>query len=166
MGVAGSGKTTIASFLSGRLGWMFEEGDDLHPQANIDKMHAGQPLTDEDRRPWLDHVAEWVGDRLDRGEDGLITCSALKRSYRDVINRRGEGVIFIFLTGSRETIARRLAARRGHFMPGALLDSQLADLERPDPDEPAISFDIGLPPGAIVQEIVDSLGLSDQSRAN
>jgi gluconokinase len=161
MGVAGSGKTTVAAILAGRLGWAFEEGDDLHPPANIAKMQAGHPLTDEDRRPWLERVAQWAGERLDRGENGLITCSALKRAYRDVINQRGRGVVFVFLNGSKETIAGRLAARQGHFMPTGLLDSQLADLEPPDHDEPAIAFDVGPPPGVIAQEIIVSLRLSD-----
>jgi gluconokinase len=163
MGVAGSGKTTVAAILAGRLGWAFEEGDDLHPPGNVQKMRAGHPLTDEDRGPWLDRVARWVDDRLEKGENGLITCSALKRAYRDVINRRGRGVVFVCLKGSRETIAARLAARHGHFMPTALLDSQFADLEPPDPEEPAIAFDVGPPPGVIAQEIMESLGLSDRS---
>jgi gluconokinase len=161
MGVAGSGKTTVAAILAGRLGWKFEEGDDLHPPANIEKMHAGHPLTDDDRRPWLEQVARWIDERLDKGENGLITCSALKRSYRDVINRRGQGIVFVFLKGSHETIAGRLATRHGHFMPSVLLESQFADLEAPDPDEPAISFDVGPPPGVIAQEIMESLRLGD-----
>src|SRR5947209_13556774 len=118
-------------------------------------MRAGHPLTDEDRRPWLDEVAHWIDERLDSDENGLITCSALKRSYRDVINRRGEGVTFVFLMGSPETIAGRLAARHGHFMPSALLQSQFAELEPPESDEPAVTFDVGLPPGVIAQQIID-----------
>jgi gluconokinase len=117
MGVSGSGKTTVAAILAARLGWAFEEGDALHPQANIDKMSAGQPLTDEDRWPWLESIAHWVDERLDAGENGIITCSALKRAYRDAISRRGRGVVFVFLRGSKETIAARMAARQGHFMP-------------------------------------------------
>ena len=162
MGVAGSGKTTVAATLSRRLGWAFQEGDDLHRPASIQKMRAGHPLTDEDRRPWLDEVAHWIDERLDSDENGLITCSALKRSYRDVINRRGEGVTFVFLMGSPETIAGRLAARHGHFMPSALLQSQFAELEPPESDEPAVTFDVGLPPGVIAQQIIDLLGPSDR----
>jgi len=161
MGVSGCGKTTVAAILAGRLGWPFEEGDALHPQSNIDKMKAGHPLTDDDRWPWLEKVAEWVEERLDAGENGLITCSALKRSYRDVINRRGSGVVFVFLSGSRETIAARLAVRHGHFMPPSLLESQFADLEEPTSDEPEIRVDIGPAPGVIAQDIFDDLGLSD-----
>jgi gluconokinase len=160
MGVSGSGKTTVAGILAGRLGWPFEEGDALHPQSNIEKMMAGQPLSDADRRRWLATIAEWVERRLDVGENGLITCSALKRSYRDVINRRGSGVMFVFLAGNEETIAPRLIARQGHFMPSSLLDSQFADLEDPQPDEPHIRVDIGPPPGVIVRAILRDLGLS------
>lgn len=164
MGVAGSGKTTVAALLAGRLGWSFEEGDALHPQANIEKMAAGHPLTDEDRWPWLARVADWIDERLDAGQDGLITCSALKRSYRDLINRRGIGVVFVYLAGSEETIAARLAARHGHFMPSSLLESQFADLEEPGADEPAVRIDIGPPPATIAQEIVDQFGLTEGTR--
>src|ERR1700692_661257 len=135
MGVAGYVKTWVAEIMAGRLRWPFQEGDALHSPSNIEKMKAGQPLTDADRQRWLATVAEWVEDRLDAGENGLITCSALKRSYRDVINRRGSGVLFVFLAGSEAAIAGRLAARHGHFMPSGLLGSQFADLEEPAPDE-------------------------------
>jgi gluconokinase len=161
MGVSGCGKTTVAAILAGRLGWRFEEGDAMHPQSNIEKMAAGHPLTDDDRAPWLEKVARWVEERLDAGENGLITCSALKRSYRDVINRRGSGVVFVFLAGSKETIAARLAVRHGHFMPSSLLDSQFADLEEPSSDEPAMRVDTGPPADAIAQGILEKLGLSD-----
>jgi gluconokinase len=160
MGVSGSGKTTVARILAGRVGWPFQEGDDLHPQANIEKMKAGQPLTDADRRRWLVTVAEWVDRRLDAGENGVITCSALKRSYRDVMNRRGSGVVFVFLAGSKATIAPRLAARQAHFMPSSLLESQFADLEEPGPDEPHIRVDVGPLPAAIADSIMRELGLS------
>jgi gluconokinase/shikimate kinase len=160
MGVSGCGKTTVAAVLAGRLGWPFEEGDALHPASNIEKMKAGHPLTDDDRAPWLEKVAEWVEERLDAAGDGLITCSALKRSYRNLINRRGSGVRFVYLAGSRETIAARLTARHGHFMPPSLLDSQFADLEEPTAAEPAIRIDVGPPPGAIAQTIIATLGLS------
>src|ERR1700757_2735898 len=157
MGVSGCGKTTVAAILAGRLGWPFEEGDALHPPSNIAKMKAGHPLTDEDRAPWLEKIAGWVDERLDTGESGLITCSALKHSYRNVINRRGSGVTFVYLAGSRETIAARLAARHGHFMPPSLLDSQFADLEEPSADEPAVRVDVGPPPSEMAQTIIDTL---------
>jgi gluconokinase len=161
MGVSGSGKTTVAAILHGRLGWPFEEGDALHPEANIQKMKAGHPLSDDDRAPWLERVAGWVDARIDAGENGLITCSALKRAYRDVINRRRHGLTFVFLRGSYEQIEARLASRHGHFMPADLLQSQFADLEPPQPDEPAITVDIGPPPGEIAAEIVRRLALDD-----
>jgi gluconokinase/shikimate kinase len=159
MGVSGCGKSTVAAILASRLGWPFEEGDALHPQANIEKMAAGHPLTDADRGPWLAKVADWVDERLDAGENGLITCSALKRSYRDLINRRGSGLMFVFLAGSKETIAARLAARHGHFMRASLLDSQFADLEEPAADEPAIRVDIGPPAADIAEQIMKAIGV-------
>lgn len=160
MGVSGSGKSTVARILARRLGWRFQEGDELHPESNILKMKDGRPLTDEDRRLWLALVAEWVQVRLDARENGLITCSALKRSYREVINRRGSGVVFVFLAGSAEVIAARLAARRGHFMPSSLLESQLADLEEPDSEEPHIRVDIAAAPAVIVRDILRKLSLN------
>ena len=157
MGVSGSGKTTVAALLAGRLDWRFEEGDALHPEANIAKMAAGRPLSDEDRWPWLARVADLIDERLDAAENGLITCSALKRSYRDMLNRRGSGVLFVYLAGSRETIAERLATRGGHFMPPSLLESQLAELQEPAPDEPAIRIDITPPAAVLVDEIIQEL---------
>lgn len=159
MGVSGSGKTTVASNLAGRLGWRFEEGDALHPQANIEKMKAGHPLTDEDRAPWLDAIATWIDARLDASEDAVITSSALKRRYREVLNRTGGKVVFVFLSGSKATIAQRLAGRHDHFMPPALLDSQFHDLEPPGSGEPALTFDVEAAPGVIVQGIIDRLQL-------
>src|SRR5437879_13499082 len=126
IGVTGSGKTTVAAILAGRLGWKFEEGDALHPRANIEKMGAGHPLTDADRWPWLERVADWIAERLDAGENGLITSSALKRSYRDFINRRGSGVQVVYLAGSADPIAPPPAERRVHFMTPNLRKLQFA----------------------------------------
>ena len=159
MGVSGCGKTTIGELLAERLLWPYEEGDALHPPANVAKMAAGHPLDDADRAPWLAKVADWVDARLDAGESGVITCSALKRSYRALIDRRGAGVEGVYLHGSRELIASRLAGRHGHFMPPTLLDSQFATLEEPGADEPAIRVEIGEPPAAIAADIVEALGL-------
>jgi gluconokinase/shikimate kinase len=161
MGVSGSGKTTVAEILADRLGWPFREGDALHSQSNIEKMRAGQALDDANRQAWLEAVAEWIDRRLDAGENGLITCSALKRSYREVINRRRSGVVFVFLAGSKATIAPRLAARQEHFMPSSLLDSQFADLEEPGADEPHIRVEIGPPPALIADRILREIGLGD-----
>lgn len=159
MGVSGCGKSTVAALLAGRLGWPFEEGDALHPQANIDKMRAGEPLTDADRLPWLERVADWIDARLEAGEDGIISCSALKRSYRELLDRRRRGVVFVYLAGDRDTIYERITTRGGHFMPPSLLDSQFAALEEPGPDEPAIRVDVGPPPQRVAQAVVDELGL-------
>ena len=163
MGVSGCGKTTVTAILARWLGWRFEEGDALHPQANIEKMAAGRPLTDADRWPWLAKVADWIDNRFDAGENGLITCSALKRSYRDLINRRGSGLMFVYLAGPRETIEARLASRHGHFMRASLLASQFADLEEPAVDEPAISVDIGQPAEKIAAQIMAALGLAERT---
>jgi gluconokinase len=161
MGVSGCGKSTVAALLSGWLGWPFEEGDALHPQANVEKMAAGHPLTDEDRWPWLEKVAEWVEERLAVGQNGIVSCSALKRSYRDLLNRRGSGIIFVYLAGDEPTIAARLAVRHGHFMPATLLANQFAALEEPGSDEPAMRVDIGPAPDVIARQIVDELGLKN-----
>src|SRR2546425_4323144 len=129
MGVSGSGKTTIAKALADRLGWAFEEGDDLHPGSDVTKMHSGHPLDDRDRWPWLEKVAGWIDGWRQAGKSGVITCSALKRSYRDFLARGRPEVRLLYLHGDIELIAARLAARRGHFMPASLLGSQLATLE-------------------------------------
>jgi len=157
MGVSGCGKSTVAGLLAGRLGWAFEEGDDLHPAANVEKMASGHPLDDEDRRQWLAKVAEWIGEHIDAGEPGIVTCSALKKSYRDVL--RGERVVFVYLAGTREQIARRLAARHGHFMPASLLDSQFDALEPPTPDENSITVEIGGSAAVEADEIMSCLGV-------
>ncbi|MDQ1128066.1 gluconokinase [Microbacterium sp. SORGH_AS_0888] len=144
MGVAGTGKSTVAALLAGRLGWPFQEGDDLHPAENVAKMAAGHPLTDEDRWPWLDRVAGWIDDRIAAGEPGIITCSALRRAYRDVLRR--DAVTFVHFTGDQALVRERMSRREGHFMPTALLDSQFAALEPLEQDEQAVLVDIDATP--------------------
>lgn len=160
MGVSGSGKSTVAGILAGQLGWDLEEGDDLHPAANVTKMASGQPLTDDDRWPWLDTVAAWITDHTTAGSPGIITCSALKRSYRD--RMRGPNVVFVHLAGSKDQIGQRLSARSDHFMPPTLLDSQLTTLEPPGPDENTLVVDVGRRPAEEAADIIRRLDLVPQ----
>jgi gluconokinase len=134
-GVAGSGKTTVGTLLASQLHWRFADADTFHPDANVAKMRAGIPLTDADRQPWLDAVAAWLDARIAAGESGVVTCSALKRAYRDVLLAGRPDATMVFLEVGRDELDRRLMARRGHFFPEKLLDSQLAALEPPTPDE-------------------------------
>jgi carbohydrate kinase (thermoresistant glucokinase family) len=157
MGVSGSGKTTLGKALAERLGWVFQEGDDLHPPANIAKMKAGIPLTDADRAPWLARVEAWISDELRQGRSGVIACSALKRAYRDRIVAGRANVRLVFLKGERDLIAARLAHRHGHFMPPSLLDSQFAALEAPAASEHAIEIDISQPLDANVAKAAAEL---------
>ena len=147
MGVSGSGKTTVAALLAAALGCQFQEGDDLHPAENVEKMHSGTPLTDADRLPWLRKIAEEIDGWRARGESGVLTCSALKRSYRDIIIGDRPDVTLVYLKGSHDLIHRRMAARHEHFMPVALLDSQFATLQEPTPDEHPLIVDVGWPAG-------------------
>ncbi|MET7681798.1 gluconokinase [Streptomyces sp. NPDC005423] len=140
MGVAGTGKTTIGPLLAARLGVPYAEGDDFHPQPNIAKMSAGVPLTDDDRWPWLDAIGSWAHARAGLG--GVVSCSALKRSYRDRLRAAAPGVVFVHLTGDRALIEGRMAHRRGHFMPTALLDSQFATLQPLAVDEAGVAVDV------------------------
>jgi gluconokinase len=157
MGVSGSGKTTVAKLVATRLGWDMKEGDDLHPESNVAKMAAGHPLTDEDRWPWLRLVAGWITEHTDIGRPGVVTCSALKRSYRDVL--RGPRAVFVHLTGDASQIGQRLATRHGHYMPASLLRSQIETLEPLGPDEQAIEVDVAGTPSEIAAEIIGRLGL-------
>jgi len=154
MGVSGSGKSTIAAMLAHRLHWIYEDADWFHPPANIEKMHAGVPLTDEDRWPWLEAIAAWIDATRRQGNHAVIACSALKRAYRAILVGERRDVVLVYLQGKRELIARRLAARDGHFMPASLLDSQFAALEEPGPDERPIVIPIAPHPREIVETIV------------
>ena len=157
MGVSGSGKTTVSALLAAALGCQFQEGDDLHPAANVEKMHSGTPLTDADRLPWLRKIAEEIDGWRARGESGVLTCSALKRSYRDIIIGDRSDLVLVYLKGSHDLIHRRMVARHEHFMPVALLDSQFATLQEPTLDEHPITVDVGGRPIEIVSEIVRQL---------
>ena len=138
MGVSGSGKTTVAELIAKRLGWPFMEGDRLHPKANVDKMRQGVPLTDEDRAPWLDRIGEELKRWAAEGRSGVMTCSALKRAYRDRICAARTDVRFVYLKGSPALIEARVAARHHEYMPASLLKSQFDTLEEPAPDEPGV----------------------------
>ena len=153
-GVSGSGKTTVGARLAGRLGWRFADADDFHPAANVEKMRAGIPLTDADRWPWLRALAAWMDERIARGEDVVVGCSALKRSYRDLLLNGRPAARMIFLAPDREVLARRLAARHGHFFPEQLLGTQLDALEPPGPDERVLTVVPSDDPAATVTSII------------
>jgi len=160
MGVSGCGKSTTGARLSKLLGWPFRDADSFHPQANIDKMSQGLPLTDEDRQPWLAAIAQWIDERLAAGECGIVSCSALKRTYRRIIVGERAGVRLVYLKGNMELIGDRLSRRRNHFMPPALLRSQFDALEEPQGDERALSVPISLTPRRVVAAIMQELGLA------
>ncbi|WP_426188231.1 gluconokinase [Microbacterium sp. TWP3-1-2b2] len=157
MGVSGSGKTTVGALLAGRIGARFVDADDLHPAQNKAKMHAGVPLTDEDREPWLRLVGEAIRTERALGRSIVVACSALRRSYRDLIRNEAGDVSFMHLAGSRELLGQRLDARMGHFMPAALLDSQLATLEPLGADEQGAVLDVAVTPEQAVDAALAAL---------
>jgi gluconokinase len=161
MGVSGSGKSTIAAMLAHRLHWTYEDGDWFHPKANVEKMHHGEPLTDEDRWPWLKAIAAWIDETRKAGKHGVVACSALKRAYRDILVGARSDVRLVYLKGDHDLIAPRIAARDDHFMPASLLDSQFAALEEPTPDERPITVSIAPHPRDIVDAIVRKLGIAE-----
>jgi gluconokinase len=160
MGVSGCGKSTTGTRLSKLLGWPFRDADSFHPQANIDKMSKGLPLTDEDRQPWLAAIAAWIDERLSSNESGIVSCSALKRSYRRVIVSDRPDVRLVYLKGDMALIGDRISRRKNHFMPPALLKSQFDALEEPQADEHALSVPIVMPPRRVVDSIVQQLGIA------
>jgi gluconokinase len=157
MGVSGSGKSTVARLLADRLGRPMAEADEFHPEANIAKMSAGIPLTDADREPWLLALRDWISEHDAAGQGTVVTCSALKRSYRDLLRGASARVHFVHLSGSREVIGERLASRSGHFMPPSLLNSQFADLEPLGDDEDGITVDVTATPEQIADRVCEGL---------
>ena len=162
MGVSGAGKSTLAKALAERLGWSFQEGDALHPAANVAKMAVGTPLDDADRWPWLDAVGGWIDGCVAEGRNGVITCSALKRAYRERLARDRPGVRFVFIRLAPEVIAARLEHREDHFMPPSLLTSQFEALEPPDDDEPVIVVDGGLSSAEQAGAVLNQLAAADR----
>jgi gluconokinase len=159
MGVSGSGKSTIAEHLAARIGWNYVDGDLFHPPANVAKMSAGHPLTDEDRWPWLRAIAAEIDRLAAASQRAVVACSALKRAYRDILVHGRDDVRIVFLDGTQDLIAKRLAARKGHFMPPGLLDSQFQTLEPPQASERPITVSIDASVEAIVDAIVRQLQL-------
>jgi len=159
MGVSGSGKSTIAEQLAARLGWRYVDGDLFHPPANVAKMSAGHPLNDEDRWPWLRAIAAEIDRLAAAGERAVVACSALKRAYRDILVHGRDDVRIVFLDGTKDLIAKRLAARKGHFMPPGLLDSQFRTLEPPQASERPVTVSIDASVDGIVDDIVRQLEL-------
>jgi gluconokinase len=161
MGVSGTGKTTVAHELTRLLGWEFLEGDDLHPRRNVEKMAGGVPLTDEDRAPWLAALSDWTGAMHAEGRSTVMTCSALRRRYRDLLVHDAPGSFFVHLVGDEELIHGRMKAREeGHFMPASMLRSQLETLEPLEADEDGQTFDVADPPDVIAGRVLEVLGLS------
>lgn len=156
MGVCGCGKTTIGEVLAEELEWPLYDGDDFHPEANVEKMHRGIPLNDEDRLPWLQVLADAMGQCLARGESALFACSALKQNYRDILVGGRDQIRIVHLQGKKELIQQRLAIRQHRYMPASLLDSQFATLEAP---RDAVVVDIAPEPAAIARQIREQLGI-------
>ena len=161
-GVSGAGKTTIGKLLADELGWRFYEADDFHSQANIEKMRCGIPLTDKDRWPWLEKLRALIERCVESGENAVLTCSALKRKYRDCL-RVDPDVKFVFLCGNYALVEKQLRSRHGHFMNAALLQSQFDDLEEPQPDENVLTIELEQTPEEIVERIKTKLNLARSS---
>lgn len=163
MGVSGCGKSTIGARLSKALGWPFRDADSFHPQSNVDKMRRGIPLTDEDRLPWLAAIAHWIDARCAAGEPAIVSCSALKRSYRRIVIGGRRGVRLVYLKGDISLVAGRMQRRKRHFMPVSLLENQFAILEEPGPDERPIVVSVALPPPRVAGAILAALALAAKS---
>jgi gluconokinase len=165
MGVSGVGKSSVAAALVKRTGWVYQEGDDLHPEANKAKMAAGQPLDDTDRWPWLRRIAAWIGEQEAADRGAVVTCSALKRAYRDLLCDGHPSVRFVHLVADDVVVTDRIGHRRGHYMPAALLRSQIDALEPLEPDEPGLRVETYGDPYAIAGRALEALGAEEASRA-
>jgi carbohydrate kinase (thermoresistant glucokinase family) len=159
MGVAGSGKSTVAEAVNVRVGWEFAEGDDFHPRANVDKMAAGRALTDEDRIPWLEALAAWTRERDLAGKPTLMSCSALRRTYRDILRGGGEQTFFVHLAGDKGLLLERMNSREQHFMPPTLLESQLDALEPLGENEAGMLLDVADPPDRLAEQVLERLDI-------
>jgi gluconokinase len=160
MGVSGVGKSTVAKGISTTMGWTFAEGDAFHPAANITKMESGHALTDEDRWPWLRLIGDWISAEAEEGRSAVITCSALRRAYRDLLREGRPSVRFCHLVGGEDLIGDRMAHRQGHFMPASLLHSQYATLEPLEPDEPGVVVPVDGEAAEVLRRVLDALGLT------
>jgi gluconokinase len=161
MGVSGSGKTTVAKGIATLMGWEYAEGDAFHSEANVAKMHAGHPLTDEDRWPWLEAIGDWISAKEARGESAVVTCSALRRAYRDLLRKGRPAVRFLHMTAPPKLIEDRMQHRAGHFMPPTLLPSQLSTLEPLEPDEPGVDVVNEGTPAQVLRRALAALGLPE-----
>ena len=157
MGVSGVGKTTVATGLATALGWTYAEGDDFHPEANVAKMAAGVPLTDEDRWPWLRSIGAWMSDEAAAGRSAVVTCSALRRSYRDLLREGRPEVVFCHLTADPDLVGERVEHRTDHYMTSSLLPSQLAALEPLQPDEPGFELSAEGEAAVVIAHVLDAL---------
>ena len=166
MGVSGVGKTTVAKGISTILGWTFAEGDAFHPEANVAKMASGQPLTDDDRWPWLRSIGDWMSEEIAAGRSSVVTCSALRRVYRDLLREGRPEVVFCHLVAGEDLIGERMVRRTDHYMPASLLPSQLATLEPLEPDEPGVVVSVDGEAAEVIARALAALGLepSDKSR--
>ena len=162
MGVSGVGKTTVAKGISTSMGWTFAEGDAFHPDSNVAKMSAGTPLTDEDRWPWLRSIGAWMTDEIEAGRSAVVTCSALRRAYRDLLREGRPEVLFCHLTADPDLIGDRMSRRTDHYMPASLLPSQVATLEPLESDEPGVEVSVDGTPAEVIARALDALGLADE----
>jgi gluconokinase len=166
MGVSGSGKSTVAKGIATTMGWEFAEGDEFHPKGNVEKMARGEPLTDEDRWPWLRLVGDWISERVSRGQSAVVACSALRRAYRDILREGRPQVRFCHILADPEVIEDRMEQREGHYMPASLLPSQLATLEDLEEDEPGVEVPNEGSAAEVLGRALRALGLVQEESAS